>query len=769
MAQQTAASASQLRALSFRISSTPPKQLPNVAAQISGSIWNCRDLLSTPSDAKQTTEASTTVHRFKTQLSTLLQDRTIEGRWAAVVLVKATIEAGGAEVLSKSNPWVRNLLGILKKPDPPTTRNLAAITLTRIFMLTWDYSNLVREITTPALTAFVPTCLANVENKRCSASELQTVLEAFAALLPRHPTIFRSNESKLRSILHRILAATASDFETSTHYTKLHKEAARRLYTLLHYCAPKQTGGEKWDETVKSAVHATHSACDRVFRAVQEEWQSEAGIEPSIPGHLRSSGEVESESDDAIGLRPWKGVYAGGERIVSLLGLINSHIATATSHGVSIRLGLLADLLTRLFGVQMPLPGKSDNVKLNNQVSKDERETLFAVLPNIHTAAIQLTITLLQRFGNAATPWTHSFLDQTIALFRAEKADVGVRTASYEVLVAIVEFIGPSMSKSECTELEQVLRRCCDEILPKSETNAQSTSKANSTTSSVKQQLGLAGSETTSTHPTNFEKVHSAARKLLHTALARIEASCIPPKLRAQIDRVAVLTNDKEMMFASVMHPPRKANDVRVQASLLPILARQFSDDPEVEALMRPRMPPVFTKGNAPVSNGVEDVEEEEEEMDDAMDEQDDSVPSTGMLDMLTGNRAPAMDGQAEAVAASGDVDASQNHLSNSKRRAEEEADTASSTKRIRASPVAESLMPESMQTLPGPDPGTHQISVPETIVGASQHQPASPFQTSSVVATDTGAAEDDDDDSDMELPPLTMEPDTDPEDEEDV
>lgn len=769
MAQQTATSASQLRALSFRISSTPPKQLPNVAAQIAGSIWNCRDLLSTPSDAKQTTEASTTAHRFKTQLSTLLQDRTIEGRWAAVVLVKATIEAGGAEVLSKSNPWVRNLLGILKKPDPPTTRNLTTITLTRIFMLTWDYSNLIREITTPALTAFVPTCLANIENKRCSASELQTVLEAFATLLPRHPTIFRSNESKLRSILHRILAATASDAETSTHYTEAHRDATQRLYALLHNCAPKQTGGEKWDETMKSAVYATHSACDRVFRAVQEEWQSEAGIESSVPGHLRTSGEVESQSDDAIGLRPWKGVYAGSERIVSLLGLINSHLTTTTSNSVSIRLGLVADLLTRLFGVQIPISGKSDNIKLNNQVSKDERETLFAVLPKIHTAAIQLTITLLQRFGNAATPWAHSLLDQTIALFRAENSDASVRMASYEALAAVLDLIGPSISRSECTELEQAMRWCCEELLPKSETNAQPASKASNTTSSVKQQLGLAGSETTSTHPTDFKEVQAAARELLHTALARIEASCIPPKVRAQVDRVAVLTNDKDLMFASVMNPPRKASDIRVQASLLPILARQFSHDPKVEALMRPRMPPVFTKGSAPVANSIEDVEEEEEEIDDAMDEQDDSAPTTGMLDMLTGKRAPIVEEQAEAAANSGDVDSSQEHLSSSKRRAEEEADSASSTKRMRASPVAESLMPESMQTLPGPDPGTHQTSVPETVVGASQHQPAAAVQTSSVVATGAGTVEDDDDDSDMELPPLTMEPDTDPEDEEDV
>ena len=172
-AQSHAQGAAILKQLTFRISSTPVAQLPRVAAQVSASLWACRDLLSsTAPSTKQNSDEGVTVHRFKTQLNTLLQDRTVEGRWSAVVLVKATVEAGGLEVLGKTSSWVKTLLTFLKKPDPSTTRSLAVITLVRIFMLTWDHANLVREITTPALPTFIATCLANIDNKRCSASEL---------------------------------------------------------------------------------------------------------------------------------------------------------------------------------------------------------------------------------------------------------------------------------------------------------------------------------------------------------------------------------------------------------------------------------------------------------------------------------------------------------------------------------------------------------------------------------------------------------------------
>jgi hypothetical protein len=53
------------------------------------------------------------VHKLKTQISSLLQGKTAEGRFAAVVLVKGIVEAGGWEILHDSEKWVQGLLSIL--------------------------------------------------------------------------------------------------------------------------------------------------------------------------------------------------------------------------------------------------------------------------------------------------------------------------------------------------------------------------------------------------------------------------------------------------------------------------------------------------------------------------------------------------------------------------------------------------------------------------------------------------------------------------------
>jgi pre-rRNA-processing protein RIX1 len=200
-----------LRALTYRISSTPTSQLPQHVPAIAASLANCRTLLSSTqaSGAKATSsEASVAIHKYRTLLSTLLQDRTLQGRWCAIVLTKATIELGAWETLQKSLPWVRGLLGFLNKPDPPSSKKLCIITLTRIFLLTREYPTLIREITTPSLPAFVQACLQIANSKSVTPSLLETILQSFNELLPRHPTIFRSYLKQLHPICTITLLCT---------------------------------------------------------------------------------------------------------------------------------------------------------------------------------------------------------------------------------------------------------------------------------------------------------------------------------------------------------------------------------------------------------------------------------------------------------------------------------------------------------------------------------------------------------------------------------
>ncbi len=105
-----------LRAVNHRLTNLPVQQLPAIAASLAASITECGELLSTPQSqkaGKADSDHAVQVHKLVTRISSLLQDRSFEGRWAAVVLVKALVEAGQWEILRGSEPFVRGLMGIL--------------------------------------------------------------------------------------------------------------------------------------------------------------------------------------------------------------------------------------------------------------------------------------------------------------------------------------------------------------------------------------------------------------------------------------------------------------------------------------------------------------------------------------------------------------------------------------------------------------------------------------------------------------------------------
>lgn len=73
--------------------------------------------MSAPQEQKpkdDASEGSLLVHKLKTNVSTLLNGRSREGRFAAIGLIKAMVDVGGWEVLRGSEPWVRGLLSIVQ-------------------------------------------------------------------------------------------------------------------------------------------------------------------------------------------------------------------------------------------------------------------------------------------------------------------------------------------------------------------------------------------------------------------------------------------------------------------------------------------------------------------------------------------------------------------------------------------------------------------------------------------------------------------------------
>lgn len=107
-----------IRAVTHRLTTTPVNELPQLASFLAASLSECGDLLaasSTAKSSKSSAESSNAVHlhKLKTRLTSLLLDRSVEGRWTAVVLIKTLVEVGQWEVLRESETWVRGLLAVL--------------------------------------------------------------------------------------------------------------------------------------------------------------------------------------------------------------------------------------------------------------------------------------------------------------------------------------------------------------------------------------------------------------------------------------------------------------------------------------------------------------------------------------------------------------------------------------------------------------------------------------------------------------------------------
>lgn len=106
----------ELRILCLRLTSTPPKDLPNLTPTLVQYVLQCQIPLSNPSVNSGKADASQSavlVHKLKTQLTTLLNCKSAEGRFAAIVLIKVVIEVGGWEILRDAGSWVRGMLSVL--------------------------------------------------------------------------------------------------------------------------------------------------------------------------------------------------------------------------------------------------------------------------------------------------------------------------------------------------------------------------------------------------------------------------------------------------------------------------------------------------------------------------------------------------------------------------------------------------------------------------------------------------------------------------------
>lgn len=708
MSKQNAQAASSLQAITTRLSSVSVKQLSNLILPISRLLTDCKTLLSQPETSlSKGSPDAICLHKFKTQLNALLLDKTPEGRYAATVLIRTTLDVGGHEQLAKSTAWVRGLLSILgRSTDPPASKRLAITTLTRIFMLTHNYQSLVREITTPTLPAYITACLNIVAPKAAFTKPaqllaqrvlLEPVIESFLHLVPNHPNIFRTFLSQINSLVAPLIAPTPSsesdDQPLPPPQSPTATAAAQRLFTLLPICAPKQpsssvtttttqTSGrpsppssEAWSAALTSTVTAIHTTADLIFRAVHEDWRSVAGVRAQPNAPQSYDGPLAAPDAAALalphakgtGLPGWSGVHAGGERMAGLLALLRTFIEGQTAAAVVLPVGAIVDVLARVMSVAAPAAETARakkkrgmgaySMRVNDAIGRDERLGLWAEVPAVHAAACEVVEVLVVRLGAAALPVADVLLENLLWVFERSGSSTMVREAAFGALTELVEVAGGSFTREQARALDNAVKAACGDLLPgladpqragKDQVHATNGTGASGkkTETSInadalfKNPSGEHGyqSALNSAHDPRPTDLQDAAHDFLVAYTTIVPSRHMSAATRAIIDRTAVLSNDAEAMLASVMNPPHNAEGAsKSRSSILPHLARAFPQRLEVEALLRPRMPPVHVGQQDAELDGEEEIEEDDEQEDVAEDEDkmdtDEAAPAVAKVD----------------------------------------------------------------------------------------------------------------------------------------
>ena len=634
MAPTTMASTfSPLRAVVNRLSSTPTKQLPHTVSRLAISLVDCCSILSAPENnvaGRDAAENAVLVHKLKTRISTLLQDRTPEGRWAAVVLVKAAVENGGYEILRGCEAWVRGILSTLSRAGPTTLKKLCIITLTRIFSLTRPHQTLLREITTPSLPPFVTACLnlvltsGSAGEKRLPKTDsplLETILHAFQGLLPHHPTIFRPFSGQLIGLLTPLIAATPSSAAGSGFPLSVSSNVqalARSVFVLLPYTAPKNTSSEEWLKTIRATISSAHRCADHAFRAVIEDWEP---ADPTFRQHQTTIDvdlEVGDNDSEPLNLPSWTGIYAGTERLSSLIQLLTAFIESHTSTTVPIPLGSIVDLANRISTVTLPTSRLT--LRNNPNISREEREGLYSQIPMLHLANLNLLQSITSTLAHGAVSISQDILEQSLYIFAAEDASTDIRAATYTLLSQILPLSGQTMSKKAVAPLLPVFETACNDLILGSTATPTVQKATKDSGASADSFIAKSSKVEQDFSSISLSDTQHASVMLLSQALANLPTQHLPLPCRALIDRTAILTNSKPILLASVLNPAAHRHgksNTKSGSSCLPFLARKFSGDADVESFLRPRMPvllgsKILTSGLSGNDLSSDDDEEED-------------------------------------------------------------------------------------------------------------------------------------------------------------
>ncbi|KAI9886752.1 MAG: ATPase of 26S proteasome regulatory subunit 4 [Watsoniomyces obsoletus] len=577
MAMETGVMHSNLRYVTDTLTTTPPQSLPALAEPLVLAIGSCGAIFNEAEKQlpeKIAAERRLLVTKYKTQITALLQGNRCEGRWVAAVLIKATVEAADVVSWPECKSWLRSLLGLLKRAEPLATKAICIITISRLLHLCRSYQSLTRELSTPVLPTFISACLDLVGNRRETPSIdeqsplLEYVLSSSYVLLPQYSSTFRPFANRFQTVLLPLLAPTPTYCGRNRHVAPSSARKARRLFVRLHFCATKNVIAEEWAAAVSAVAAEFHDTADQVFRSVITGRAPSTRPQGDIARSGNGSGPASQTTVGFMGLPSWNGIHCGVERLAGLLELFQEFFKEMTASAAPIPIGTAVDVLNRTFSLTASQSGNivdawGETIQARPEIEREERQALWAYLPQLHITAMRL-----------------------------------------------LQLVGPSLPRSAVTMLSNLLKQCCKDVLDTGNSKSNLASGMSAVTGpgtgrhaktstatdiSFRSVQGLkspsVGSSTGSLTPC------LAARKLLPVFLSRLQAGYVDFPFRAQIDRAAVLTQDKTAMMASVLQPARLKDEAKAINSIMPHLARAYSSEPDVEALLRPRMPLANTQG----------------------------------------------------------------------------------------------------------------------------------------------------------------------------
>lgn len=585
-----------LRAAAQRLTTTPTEDLPRVASFIALSLANCSAVLN--GEAIKSNESSVSLHKLRTKLSSLLQDRTSAGRSTAAIVIKSFAEASRPTESAIWESWARGLIGCLNKPDPWEVKRLYLAATVRIFLLVRGSQTLQREVTTPLLPPFIAACISSIKPVTARQSKkstvvisplLSTVLRCWDELIQDHSATFRPFVSRIKPICLSLV----SDFSSAA---ELRHIAAKLLASLL-CCTPKASAAGDWQLCISNYCKAAHDTLDLILRAVHEDWKSsdEAQTRQSIRHEY--SKEPEITQSDAAGLDAWKGIHQGIIRVCSLIDCI-IEMLRCKSLAVAVPLGLLLNLTVRINGVTLPNRSNGDPIQLhlNSEVTKEEKEALWADLPTLHVESMKLLSELVGIHGQAISTLILPISEQLFDIFLTEGWNKELRRQGYICLSSILRTNCCHTLQFDSQGIEAICKSCCHDLgtlLPASSERSAGGDLARNAQNgfSILQPVSQANKPISVSTQAEIELVNHA-RKLLPLLLGKLSSSSISHATRIELDRTSILVNDERAIFASVMNPPEQKMGQRILPSILPFFARAaHDDDMDLEALMRPRMP----------------------------------------------------------------------------------------------------------------------------------------------------------------------------------